>query len=90
MTQRKSSSVPHVIYGLSITVIICLCLVGIYMLIQKGFFDGLRLNIFSRMNGYRGSSQHAGPPSGPTSVQSNMYFNKLQEDEQAIVYSDIA
>lgn len=84
--QRKSSQVPHVVYGLSVVVIICLCLVGVYLLIQKGFFDGLNMNTWNRIRGFVGRDLHFSN-SGPTSTRSNMFFNKL-EDEQSIVNTE--
>lgn len=84
--KRKSSTTSHVIYAVSVVVIIMLCLAGVYLLIQKGFFDGLNIDILNRIRGYRSSGQqHAGPSS--SSINTNMFFNKL-EDEQAIVYND--
>lgn len=77
------------IYGLTVTIIICLCLIGIYYSFQRGYFDNINLNIFNRIRilGGQGSSSGAGTTSGPF-TRTNLIFNKL-EDEQNIVQNEV-
>ena len=90
--QTETSTLRHVIYGFTLTLLVCLLVIGVYYSIQKGFWKQANVaNFVSRFN-FRNSHSGGGGGSpghrGMQFIRTNFNFNKL-DDEQSITQNEL-